>query len=165
MEAVRVSPVHKVAQWDVLRFTVDPKHESPEWPDGYRPEGDAPPDEGAWDRAVAAYQTDNQATQALVADPNTDVFAPLRAGTARRCSGRPSWWPTTPPATWARWSSPAGSSGAGPTRGERRPAVVRRPPRAAATPGAGQNSRAPRSPNPWTVPLAAPAGTTRWPTT
>jgi hypothetical protein len=67
----------RLAQWDILRFTLDPAHESPEWPAGYWPAGDAPPDDAAWDRAVAAYQADAAAMQALVADPATDLLAPL----------------------------------------------------------------------------------------
>ena len=37
----------RIAQWDILRFSVDPAHVSPEFPDGYWPEGDVPPDPGA----------------------------------------------------------------------------------------------------------------------
>ena len=34
----------RIAQWDILRFSVDPGHVSPEFPAGYWPAGDAPPD-------------------------------------------------------------------------------------------------------------------------
>src|SRR3982751_5612661 len=34
----------RIAQWDILRFCVDPLHVSPEFPGGYWPQGDAPPD-------------------------------------------------------------------------------------------------------------------------
>ena len=70
----------RIAQWDILQFTIDPSHESPDWPEGYWPDGDAPPDDAAWDRAVAAYRDDNLAMQALVADPATDLFAPIPHG-------------------------------------------------------------------------------------
>ena len=33
----------RIAQWDILRFCVDPAHVSPEFPTGYWPEGDARP--------------------------------------------------------------------------------------------------------------------------
>jgi len=61
----------------------DPAHRSPDWPVGYWPDGDAPPDDTAWDRAVAAYRADNGAMRALVADPATDLFAPLQHGTGQ----------------------------------------------------------------------------------
>jgi hypothetical protein len=73
----------RLAQWDILQFTIDPAHQSPEWPDGYWPNGDAPPDDAAWDRAVAAYRADSAAMQALVADPATDLFTPLPHGTGQ----------------------------------------------------------------------------------
>src|SRR5262245_45823131 len=38
----------RIAQWDILEFTRDARHESPDWPAGYWPEGDAPPDADAW---------------------------------------------------------------------------------------------------------------------
>jgi DinB superfamily len=70
----------RLAQWDILEFSSDPRHESPPFPDGYWPAGDAPPDEGAWDRSVAAFRADLKAMQDLVADPATDLFAPLPHG-------------------------------------------------------------------------------------
>jgi hypothetical protein len=70
----------RIAQWDILRFSVDPEHVSPAFPDGYWPEGDAPPDPGAWDRCVAAFRADLQAMMDLVAAPATDLFAPIPHG-------------------------------------------------------------------------------------
>ena len=55
-------------------------HVSPEFPDGYWPEGDAPPDPGAWDRSVAAFRADLRAMMDLVADPATDLLAPIPHG-------------------------------------------------------------------------------------
>ena len=73
----------RIAQWDILQFTIEPGHKSPDWPAGYWPDGDAPPDAEAWDRAIAAYRIDNAAMQALVADPATDLFTPLPHGTGQ----------------------------------------------------------------------------------
>ncbi len=70
----------RIAQWDILEFTRNPRHVSPPWPEGYWPDGDAPPDDDAWDRSLAAFETDLQAMQDLVADPATDLFAPLPHG-------------------------------------------------------------------------------------
>ncbi len=70
----------RIAQWDILEFTRNPKHTSPSFPDGYWPKGDAPPNAGAWDRSVSAFRVDLQAMQDLVADPKTNLFAPLPHG-------------------------------------------------------------------------------------
>ncbi|HEY7315515.1 MAG TPA: DinB family protein [Gemmataceae bacterium] len=70
----------RLAQWDILEFSRNPNHVSPKFPDGYWPEGDAPADDGAWDRGIAAFRSDLKAMQDLVADPATDLFAPIPHG-------------------------------------------------------------------------------------
>src|ERR1700687_82655 len=70
----------RIAQWDILEFCRNPRHVSPTFPEGYWPKGDAPPDDAAWDRSVAAVRADLRAMQNLVADPATDLFAPLPHG-------------------------------------------------------------------------------------
>ncbi len=73
----------RIAQWDILEFSRNPRHASPEFPDGYWPQGDAPPDEAAWERSAAAFRADLQAMQTLVADHATDLFAPIPHGTGQ----------------------------------------------------------------------------------
>jgi hypothetical protein len=70
----------RLAQSDILEFTVDPAHVSPPWPEGYWPESEAPPSDAAWDESIADFNTDSEALQALVADPKTDLTAPLPHG-------------------------------------------------------------------------------------
>src|SRR5262249_15979328 len=70
----------RIAQWDILRFSIDPHHISPEFPHGYWPKGDAPPDSTAWDQSIMEFRRDLQAFKDLVADPNTDLFTPLPHG-------------------------------------------------------------------------------------
>jgi hypothetical protein len=70
----------RIAQWDILRFSIDPHHISPEFPDGYWPKGDAPPDSTAWDQSIMEFRRDLQAFKDLVGDPNTDLFTPLPHG-------------------------------------------------------------------------------------
>jgi hypothetical protein len=70
----------RIAQWDILEFSRNPRHVSPNFPDGYWPKGDAPPDNGAWDRTVAAFRADLKAMCDLVANPATDLFAPIPHG-------------------------------------------------------------------------------------
>jgi hypothetical protein len=70
----------RIAQWDILEFSRNPQHVSPPWPQGYWPQGDAPPDAPAWDRAIEDFRADLQAMKDLVADPATDLFVPLPHG-------------------------------------------------------------------------------------
>ena len=70
----------RIAQWDIFEFSRNPGHVSPQFPDGYWPADDAPPDDAAWDRSVAAFRADLRAMQDLVADPATDLFAPIPHG-------------------------------------------------------------------------------------
>jgi hypothetical protein len=70
----------RIAQWDILRFSIDPDHVSPEFPSGYWPEGDAPPDPGAWDRSLESFRADLQAMKDLVSDSKTDLFAKIPHG-------------------------------------------------------------------------------------
>ena len=70
----------RIAQWDILEFSRDAKHVSPEWPRGYWPEGDAPPEEGAWEKSLAAFRSDLKAMEKLVANPQTDLFAKIPHG-------------------------------------------------------------------------------------
>jgi hypothetical protein len=70
----------RIAQWDILEFSRNPKHVSPAFPDGYWPQVDAPPNDTAWDRAVDAFRADLAAMCALVTDPATDLFAAIPHG-------------------------------------------------------------------------------------
>jgi hypothetical protein len=70
----------RIAQWDILEFSRNPRHVSPKFPDGYWPTGDAPPDDAAWDRSVASFRADLRAMQDLVSNPATDLFAPIPHG-------------------------------------------------------------------------------------
>ena len=70
----------RIAQWDILEFSRNPKHVSPDWPDGYWPAGDTLPDDKSWDRSVAAFRADLAAMRALVNDPKTDLFAKIPHG-------------------------------------------------------------------------------------
>jgi DinB family protein len=70
----------RLAQWDILEFSRDPKHKSPQWPEGYWPQGDAPPNPAAWDASVAAFRRDLAEMEKLVRDPSNNLFAPIPHG-------------------------------------------------------------------------------------
>jgi hypothetical protein len=70
----------RICQWDILEFSRNPEHVSPDFPDGYWPQGDAPPDADAWNRSVQSFRDDLQAMIDLVSDPGTDLFARIPHG-------------------------------------------------------------------------------------
>jgi hypothetical protein len=70
----------RIAQWDIHRFSIDPHHVSPEFPGGYWPEGDGPPDSSAWDRSVEGFRADLRSIIDLVNNSKTDLFAPIAHG-------------------------------------------------------------------------------------
>src|SRR3712207_5599034 len=70
----------RITQWDILEFVRNPHHVSPTWPDGYWPARDAQADAAAWNNSLAAFKADLQAMQALVSDPDTDLYVPLPHG-------------------------------------------------------------------------------------
>ena len=65
----------RIAQWDILEFCRNPKHVSPDFPDGYWPKESSSPDEAAWRKSVQAVQNDLRAMIELVSDPRVDLYA------------------------------------------------------------------------------------------
>ena len=70
----------RIAQWDILEFSRNPKHVSPKWPQGYWPSTDVPANDAEWDASVAAFRHDLADMEALVADPGTNLFAKIPHG-------------------------------------------------------------------------------------
>ncbi|MGB7263974.1 MAG: DinB family protein [Terracidiphilus sp.] len=70
----------RIAQWDILAFSRDPDHKSPDWPSGYWPAKPAPPNEKAWNKSVRAFRADLKAMCDLVADESTDLYARIPHG-------------------------------------------------------------------------------------
>jgi hypothetical protein len=70
----------RIAQWDILEFSRNPKHKSPEFPRGYWPRTQSPPDDTAWDKSIQSFRDDLEALCALVDDKSTDLFAKIPHG-------------------------------------------------------------------------------------
>ena len=67
----------RIAQHDILRFCVDPKHRSPKWPAGYWPEQSSPRDDAAWQRSARSFLADLRACARVARDRRVDLLAPL----------------------------------------------------------------------------------------
>jgi hypothetical protein len=70
----------RIAQWDILEFSRDPKHKSPGFPEGYWPKTPMPTDDAAWKSCAKAFQHDLQEMIKLVKNPRTDLFAKIPHG-------------------------------------------------------------------------------------
>ncbi|HXA65242.1 MAG TPA: DinB family protein [Bryobacteraceae bacterium] len=73
----------RIAQWDILEFSRNPKHVSPKWPDGYWPKTEAPPRAAAWNTSIRKAQVDLKAMEKLVASKKTDLFTPIPHGSGQ----------------------------------------------------------------------------------
>lgn len=73
----------RIAQWDILRFSVDGSHVSPNFPEGYWPETDSPASDKAWEKSVQQLLGDLDAMCELVRDPKRDLFARIPHGTGQ----------------------------------------------------------------------------------
>jgi hypothetical protein len=70
----------RIAQWDILDFSRNPKYKALKWPNDYWPKSPAPPSEAAWDKSVKSFRNDLDAMKKLVSDSKTDFFARIPWG-------------------------------------------------------------------------------------
>jgi uncharacterized damage-inducible protein DinB len=73
----------RIAQSDILKFSQDAKHKSPDWPEGYWPKTEAPPSAASWNNSLRSFRADLKAMAKLVADKKTDLFARIPHGTGQ----------------------------------------------------------------------------------
>jgi hypothetical protein len=67
----------RIAQWDILEYTRNPQHVSPEFPRGYWPDSQAPASEAAWGESADAFRKNLQEIAGLVADESADLLAAI----------------------------------------------------------------------------------------
>jgi hypothetical protein len=68
------------AQWDILEFSRDADHVSPEFPKGYWPTPNELGSQALWQQSVDEFRKDLQQMEALVEDPSTDLHAKIPHG-------------------------------------------------------------------------------------
>jgi hypothetical protein len=73
----------RIAQWDILEFSRNPDHISPEFPRGYWPESPVPPDETSWEKSVSAFKSDLNQVKALIEDSKTDLYRRIPHGSGQ----------------------------------------------------------------------------------
>ncbi len=70
----------RLAQWDILEFSRDPDHVSPEFPKGYWPNPEELGTTALWQKSVDEFRKDLQQMEALVEDASTDLHAKIAHG-------------------------------------------------------------------------------------
>jgi len=70
----------RIAQWDILDFSRNPRYKERPWPSGYWPASPGPSDAKAWDRSVRGFRKDLKTFCDLIADPATDLYAKIPHG-------------------------------------------------------------------------------------
>lgn len=70
----------RIAQWDIVEFSIGEEHESPAWPAGYWPAADATANEPQWQATLDHIQADRQRFINLLHDEKTDLLAPIPHG-------------------------------------------------------------------------------------
>lgn len=72
----------RLALWDILEFSRDARHVSPQWPEGYWPKSKKP-SPSAWNSSITSFRKDLKAMIALVENPKTDLYARIPHGTGQ----------------------------------------------------------------------------------
>ncbi|HKP74983.1 MAG TPA: DinB family protein [Longimicrobiaceae bacterium] len=73
----------RLAQHDILDFTVNPHYIELRWPDDYGPPTPAPPSATAWAESVALVRADREALQAIATDESIDLAANIPHGSGQ----------------------------------------------------------------------------------
>ena len=68
----------RIAQWDILDFSVNPDYKEMTWPTDYWPQVEATEED--WNRSVRRVLDDLQKMRDLVADPTNDLFKKFEHG-------------------------------------------------------------------------------------
>ncbi|MFP4071301.1 MAG: DinB family protein [Desulfovibrionales bacterium] len=67
----------RIVQWDILRFVIDPDHQSPPYPVGYWPDENATADSKTWDATVKSLLQDLDTVVELVENPPFAIVSSL----------------------------------------------------------------------------------------
>jgi hypothetical protein len=70
----------RIAQADILDFSVNPRYEALKWPDQYWPVEPAPKDEYSWKKSLEQIRDDREAFINYLNRPGVDLFTPFQHG-------------------------------------------------------------------------------------
>ncbi len=70
----------RIAQQDILEFSVDKNYQPLKWPEGYWPEQQAPESEEEWEKSLQEIRKSLAVFTALILDEQQDLFKPFAHG-------------------------------------------------------------------------------------
>lgn len=70
----------RLAQVDILKFSLSADYVEPAWPDDYWPKTPGPGTPAQWNKSARAFQEDLAAFEKLLQDPSRDLFEPFSWG-------------------------------------------------------------------------------------
>jgi len=73
----------RIAQWDILRFTIDPEHVTPPWPDEHWPKCAAPTGPAEWQQSIDTFLRELGEVKRLAEDPGTELDRKIPHGTGQ----------------------------------------------------------------------------------
>ena len=73
----------RIAQEDILKYTLDPSWKSPKWPEGYWPAAGAKAADADWPASVEGFFADREKVIALVEDSKVDLTSKIPHGEGR----------------------------------------------------------------------------------
>lgn len=73
----------RIAQNDILRFSLSSDYQEMAWPDDYWPSSPEPPSVRNWSSSVKAFRDDLARFERLVQDPKRDLYEPFPWGTGQ----------------------------------------------------------------------------------
>jgi hypothetical protein len=71
----------RIAQWDMLEFSRDGAHQSPNWPDDYWVKEAAPNNDAAWDKSIK--QINDDLAEFIKLIKKEDIYAPIPHGSGQ----------------------------------------------------------------------------------
>ena len=73
----------RIAQWDILFFTLDPNHVTPTWPQEHWPTAEGPDSDEDWNISVSVFLSELDQVKALARDPKTPLFEKIPHGSGQ----------------------------------------------------------------------------------
>lgn len=73
----------RIAQWDILYFTLDPQHITPPWPEEHWPKEASPASSEAWSASARLFLDELEQVKELARDPETPLFEKIPHGSGQ----------------------------------------------------------------------------------
>ena len=70
----------RLAQEDILKFSLSADYVEPKWPDEYWPASPAPASPAAWSQSIEKFRADLAAFETLLQSPDRDLYQPFPWG-------------------------------------------------------------------------------------